>query len=160
MRISTVVGGAIVFITGIGTGVHLAYKAAVKIDEKIYKGKLKEKFAEATTEVTTAFLYKKFESKRFEPKKFVYSRYDTKYERRSPKDVIFATRTDAEETRLKMNDYIEEYGQASVADLYDLVGDVAVYTDNKIGWKEGLSDELIVSTKDGWIIDFPDTCEL
>ena len=72
MKISTVICGGIVFVAGIGTGVVLACKAAVKVDEKIYKGKLREKFIDATGEATTSFLYKKFEPKRFEPRKFEY----------------------------------------------------------------------------------------
>ena len=155
MKFSTVVGGVIVFVAGIGTGMCLACNAAVKIDEKIYKGKLKEKFAEATSDMVAECIRKKLEPRRFEP-----SRYETKYNRHSPKDVIFSTRTDAEETLLKLNDYIEEYGQASIADLYDLIGDVAVYQDNKYGWKNGLSDDLIFVTNGNWFIDFPDTCEL
>lgn len=156
MKISTVIGGAIVFVAGIGTGMCLACKAAVKIDEKIYKGKLREKFVDATAETTTSFLYKKFE-----PKKFEYSRFNTKPKHEcAPKDFIFRSHTEAEEVRLKMNDVIALYGCVSVADFYDLVGNAAVYTDNKFGWKKRLSDELIVSTKDGWYIDFPEVCEL
>lgn len=160
MKISTVVGGAIVFVAGVGTGLYTACKAAVKLDEKIYKGKLREKFVEATTEATTSFLYKKFEPKRFEPRKFEYSRFYNKVRYGSPKEYVFGSHSEAEEVRLKMNDIIAKYNCASIADFYDLVGESSAYTHTQFGWKEGLSDELIVSTTDGWRIDFPEVCEL
>ena len=160
MKMSTVIGGGIVFVTGVCSGVYLTCKAVVKIDEKIYKGKLREKFVEATTEITTSFIREKFESKRFEPKRFECSRFDVKYNQYCPQDVIFSTRADAEETLLKLNDYIEAYGQASIADLRDLIGDIAVYTDNQYGWKRRLDDVLIIRIRDGYVINFPKTCEL
>lgn len=158
MKISTVIGGGIIFIAGIATGTCLVYKTAVKIDEKIYKGKLREKFVAATTETTTSFIREKFEPKRFEPKRFE-SKPSIKY-RRSPKGFIFGSRIEAEDVRLKLNDIIARYGCASIADFYDLVGWDTVYTDNKFGWKEGLSDELITLTANGWTIYFPEVCEL
>ena len=160
MKISTVICGGIVFVAGIGTGVVLACKAAVKIDEKIYKGKLREKFIDATGEATTSFLYKKFEPKRFEPRKFEYHQFYNKVKYGSPKEYVFRSHAEAEEVRLKMNDIIAESNCASIADFYDLVGETSAYADGMYGWKEGLSDELITSTANGWIIDFPEVCKL
>lgn len=149
MKISTVIGGGIVFVAGLGTGVYLAYKAAVKIDEKVYKGKLREKFIDSTSETVTEYMHKKFEPKRFEPKKFEYSRHDC--ERRT-----FATRTEAEEVLREFNYLIGEYGVVSVADLCDLIGVGHSYHETKRGWKECLSDDMIIDVEDGWIINFPE----
>lgn len=159
MKISTVVGGGIVFIAGIGTGMCLTCKAAVKIDEKIYKGKLREKFADATAEATTSFLCEKFEPRRFEPKKFEFTRFNASSGPRTVDEVIFETQTEAEEVRLRLDDLIETYGWASIADFYDLVGVTHSYPDTKYGWKDGISTDLIVMSKNGWIIEFPETCE-
>lgn len=161
MKFSTVIGGGLVFIAGMGTGVYIACRAAVAIDEKICKGKLREKFLDDTSEKVTNYIHKKFEPKRFEPRKFEYSRFRTEQHYRSPKDIVFATKNEAEEVRLKFNDLIAEYACVSVADLFDLTGMTAVYTDNMYGWTKGLSDNLIITnTSGGWIIDFPDVCEL
>ena len=160
MKISTIVGGAIVFVAGVGTGMCLTCKAAVKIDEKIYKGKLREKFADATAEVTTSFLREKFEPKRFEPKKFEYFRFNSRAKNFcSPNEAFFSSYTEAEETLLEMNDIIERYGWVTIADFYDLVGANHIYRDTKCGWKDGLSLDLIGKDSDGWTIIFPDVCE-
>lgn len=160
MKISTVIGGGIVFVAGIGTGVYLACKSVVKLDEKIYKGKLREKFADATVEATTSFLHKKFDPKRFEPRKFEYARFNREHSFHAPNEIIFESRVKANEIMLMLNDLIAEYGCATIADFYDLVDAETNYIDTKYGWHEGFSDELIIRAKGGWIIDFPDTCEL
>lgn len=125
------------------------------IDEKVYKGKLREKFVEATSETVTSFMHEKFEPKRFE-----YTRFHNKVKYGSPKAYVFGSHNEAEEVRLKMNDIIARYECASVADFYDLIGETAVYTDTQFGWKKALSVELITSTANGWIIDFPPVCTL
>lgn len=51
-------------------------------------------------------------------------------------DVLLDSRADAEEVLNGLIDIIEKYGVVSVADLYDLVGIVGVYTDNKYGWTD------------------------
>ena len=102
----------------------------------------------------------KFEPKRFEPRKFEYRRFNDKPSFHSPKEVIFESRAKAEEIWLAVNDVIDKYGYATVSDVYDLVDANSNYLDTKYGWASGLTDELIVSTDDGWIIDFPDACEI
>ena len=149
MKISTVISGAIVFAAGIGTGMCLACKAAVKIDEKIYKGKLREKFVDATAEATTSFLHKKFEPKRFEPKKFEYSRHDCERH-------IFTTRNEAEETLRIFNNVIDVSGFVTIADYCELIGVEYYYSDTNRGWKAHLSDDMIIDVEDGWIINFPE----
>ena len=160
MKISTVVGGAIVFVAGVGTGLYTACKAAVKLDEKIYKGKLREKFVEATTEATTSFLYKKFEPKRFESKKFEYSRFNSKPSFHTPNEVMFESRDKAEEILSTLNDLFDEYGSVTVADFYDLVDVNHSYIDTKYGWTEAFKDDMTVRMKDHYIINFPVAKEL
>ena len=149
MKISTVIVGGLAFVAGIGTGMCLACKAAVKIDEKIYKGKLREKFADATAEATTSFSREKFEPRRFEPKKFEYSRHDCERH-------IFETRNEAEETLRIFNRVIDMSGFVSIADYCDLIGVEHYYSDTKRGWKVRLSDDMIIDVEDGWIINFPE----
>lgn len=49
-------------------------------------------------------------------------------------DVYLSSRAEAEEVIQQMEDLIDSYKEASVADLYDLVGINGNYTDNKYGW--------------------------
>jgi hypothetical protein len=49
-------------------------------------------------------------------------------------ELIFETRADAEEVIDRLMDLIDEYGQATVANLYDLVGITEEFTDHKYGW--------------------------
>ena len=51
-------------------------------------------------------------------------------------DILLDSRGDAEEVLNGLIDIIERYGVVSVADMYDLVGIVGVYTDNKYGWTD------------------------
>ncbi len=49
-------------------------------------------------------------------------------------DIMFDSREDAELVLSKMYDLIDDFGQASVADLYSLVGISSSYTSNRWGW--------------------------
>lgn len=63
-------------------------------------------------------------------------------------DVILGTRGDAEEVLNQLNDVIDQFGIASVADLYDLVGLTGNYTDNRYGWTN-LANADVIRTRDG-----------
>lgn len=69
-------------------------------------------------------------------------------------DAVIPTRGEAEEVLDKLDDLIDVYGEASVADFYDLVGIKGNYTDNKYGWKK-LRSATIVRTRNGYIINLP-----
>lgn len=69
-------------------------------------------------------------------------------------DIIFNTRGEAEEVRSHLVDLIIDYGVASVADLYDLVGITGSFTDNKYGW-EDLSTARISRSGGGYVIVLP-----
>ena len=70
-------------------------------------------------------------------------------------DIIFDTRGDAEAVLQSLEDIIDQYGVASVGDLYDLA-DISTtnYTINKYGWKNLRSAEVI-RVRDGYLIKLP-----
>lgn len=69
-------------------------------------------------------------------------------------DVILDSRGDAEAVLEQLNDLIDTYKIASVADLYDLVGITGNYTDNKYGWTN-LANADVVRTRDGYQLKLP-----
>lgn len=69
-------------------------------------------------------------------------------------DIILESRGDAEEVLDQLNDLIDTYKIASVADLYDLVGITGNYTDNKYGWTN-LANADVVRTRDGYQLKLP-----
>lgn len=68
--------------------------------------------------------------------------------------VILNSRAEAEVVLAEMVELVEEYGVASVSDLYDLVGLSSEYTDNKYGWFDltGISTSRV---RDGWALELP-----
>lgn len=69
-------------------------------------------------------------------------------------DILFETRQDAEEVLGTLVDFTEIYGQATVSDLYDLIGKTSEYTDRGYGWK-ALGSSRVVRDRDGYILDLP-----
>lgn len=69
-------------------------------------------------------------------------------------DVIFDTRGDAEVVLDRMIDYLEEYEQVSIGDLYSFVGQTPPFTDFKYGWTS-LSGAQVKRVRDGYTIIFP-----
>lgn len=69
-------------------------------------------------------------------------------------DIILETRWEAEEVLSHMVDLIENYGVASVADLYELVGIAGSFTDNKYGWTN-LNSASVTRVRDGYLINLP-----
>ena len=69
-------------------------------------------------------------------------------------DIIFETRADAEALIDQINDMIDRYGVATVADLYDAADLTQPYTSNKYGWTNFRSAEVI-RIRDGYIIKLP-----
>src|SRR6266508_777028 len=51
-------------------------------------------------------------------------------------EIILATRVEAEEVIDRLFDLVSRYEQATVSDLYDLVGVTASYQDTKWGWAD------------------------
>lgn len=70
-------------------------------------------------------------------------------------DLIFEYRNDAEDVKDQLMAIIEgPYRQASVADLYDLVGRPTDFTDNNYGWQE-LKNISVVYKDGGYKINLP-----
>lgn len=71
-------------------------------------------------------------------------------------DVIITSRGEAEEVLSSLVDLIEEYGAATVADFYDLVGVTGSFTDEKYGWTE-LGRASVSRVRNGYLINLPKT---
>ena len=69
-------------------------------------------------------------------------------------DIILESRGEAEEVLERMREMIDTYDQASVADLYDLVGITGNYTDNKYGWTN-LTNAEPIRVRDGYMLKLP-----
>jgi hypothetical protein len=69
-------------------------------------------------------------------------------------DIIIATRVEAQEVIQRLYDILEQYEQASVSDLYELLGITPSYTDEKWGWND-LAGTDMVKVRDGYLLDLP-----
>lgn len=69
-------------------------------------------------------------------------------------DIILDNRGEAEDVLSRMDELISTYGLVSVADLYDLVGVTGNYTDNKYGWTD-IRSAQVVRVRDGYLIKLP-----
>jgi hypothetical protein len=68
--------------------------------------------------------------------------------------IVLSSRQEAELVLTELATTIEEYDVVSVADLYDIVGIDAEFTDAKYGWVEfdGMSTKRV---REGWVLDLP-----
>ena len=73
--------------------------------------------------------------------------------------IIFADKREAEMVLDTLRDYLDKYGQASVADLYALTGTECAFTANNYGWKN-LKDAKIIRIRDGYLLEMPRIVEL
>lgn len=71
-------------------------------------------------------------------------------------EIVLETRGEAEEVLSHLVDLTLDYQQATVADLYDLVGIQSSYTDNKYGWTD-LRSAGVTRVRDGYLINLPRT---
>jgi len=69
-------------------------------------------------------------------------------------DIIIASRGEAEEVLSNLVDLVIDYGQATVSDLYDLVGISEEYTDRKYGWTE-LRSASVSRVRNGYLLNLP-----
>lgn len=69
-------------------------------------------------------------------------------------NLVYLSRGEAEEVRDNLVELIDTYGQATVADLYDLSGITSEYTDHKYGWDE-LGTTRVRRISSGYIIILP-----
>ena len=69
-------------------------------------------------------------------------------------DIIIPSRGEAEEVLRTMDEIIDTYGMVSVADFYELVGVTGRFTDNKYGWTD-LRTANVIHVRDGYMIRLP-----
>lgn len=74
-------------------------------------------------------------------------------------DIVLSSRGEAEEVLSSLVDLVEDYQEASVADLYDLVGVASDFTDNKWGWTN-LRSASVVRARDGYQLNLPRPIQL
>lgn len=71
-------------------------------------------------------------------------------------DIILDTRRQAQDALEELDYIIHKYGQASIADYYDIVEVTSEFTDNKYGWTS-LRGATIKPVRNGYLIDLPRT---
>jgi len=85
--------------------------------------------------------------------------YRTTRESMEPDDIILDTRREAQNVLEELDYIIHKYGQASIADYYDIVGVTSNWTDNHYGWVS-IRNSFIKPVRDGFMIILPRTQEL
>jgi len=70
-------------------------------------------------------------------------------------EIILDSRVDAEEVIDRLFDLVSRYDEATVADLYELVGLAPTHTDNKWGWTD-IRGAGVTRTRDGYLLDLPE----
>lgn len=71
-------------------------------------------------------------------------------------EIVIEQRGEAEEVLSLLVDLTVDYGQATVADLYDLVGIASSFTDNKYGWFD-LREAGVTRVRNGYLLNLPRT---
>jgi hypothetical protein len=69
-------------------------------------------------------------------------------------EIILATRHEAEEVIDRLFDLVARYEQATVADLYELVGITGQFTDEKWGWTD-IRGSGVTRINSGYLLDLP-----
>ena len=70
-------------------------------------------------------------------------------------DILFETRSKAEEVFEQMEDILSKYGYVSLADLYDLAELNCPYTYDKFGWISLNNAEIKINRKGKYYINLP-----
>ena len=71
-----------------------------------------------------------------------------------PDVIILESRAEAEEVLDRLDEMIEEFGMASVLNLYDLIGVTAPFTADKYGWTD-IRNATAVRVRDGYLLKLP-----
>lgn len=69
-------------------------------------------------------------------------------------EIVLPTRVEADEVLDRLFNVIAEYEQATVRDLYDLVGERASFTDEKYGWTD-IRTADVRRIREGYLLDLP-----
>ncbi len=70
------------------------------------------------------------------------------------RDFTIDSRGEAEDVLEQLEELINVYGEASVADFYECLGVTGSWTDAKYGWTD-LRNASVVRVRDGYMIKFP-----
>jgi hypothetical protein len=70
-------------------------------------------------------------------------------------EIVLQSRTEAEEVIDRLFDLVGKYDQASISDLYELVGFDSAHTDNKWGWTD-LRGAGVARIREGYLLDLPE----
>lgn len=81
-------------------------------------------------------------------------RRESSSQRYNFENLTFENRLDAEEVLANMEDTLEEFGMVRVADLYDFAGITGEHTDNKYGWTD-LRTADVIRLPEGYYIKLP-----
>lgn len=69
-------------------------------------------------------------------------------------DIVLTDRRDAEEVLIRLDEIIKKYDMATVADLFELVGERGPYTARNYGWTS-LHTAEVVRVRDGYLLKLP-----
>ena len=69
-------------------------------------------------------------------------------------EIILPTRVEAEEVIDRLFDLVSQFEQASISDLYDLVGVSGNFTDQKYGWTD-IRGAGVTRVRNGYLLDLP-----
>lgn len=70
-------------------------------------------------------------------------------------EIVIESRTEAEEVIDQILEVVSRYGQATVADLYELVGINSTHTDHRWGWVD-LHGAGVSRIRGGYLLDLPE----
>lgn len=70
-------------------------------------------------------------------------------------EIVLESRMEAEEVIDRLFEVVSQYGTATVADLYELVGIASTHTDNKWGWSD-LRGTGVSRVRGGYLLDLPE----
>lgn len=74
-------------------------------------------------------------------------------------EIVLATRREAEDVIQGLYELVTQFDAATVADLYELVGQSSNFTDAKWGWTD-MRGASVSSIKGGYLLDLPPTIPL
>lgn len=69
-------------------------------------------------------------------------------------EIVLENRSEAEDVITALEDIIDQFGEAKVSDLYDLVGMTAPYTANRYGWTS-VRTASAIRVRDGYVLKMP-----
>lgn len=70
-------------------------------------------------------------------------------------EIVIESKSEAQDVRTHLLDLILDYGAATVADFYDLVGVSGNFTDRSYGWTDLRGLEIVRTRGGGYIVDLP-----